>query len=112
MSRSTFARSIARPKRIIAALAPKIPMRAGPSRMPDSIAMSTSMSEALTEYSYQRAGLMPRATFRSYQPRAGPATARWSIAASRRKAPTARSIRRSKSFAGPPYCPAPGASVR
>jgi hypothetical protein len=37
---------------------------------PASVAISTTISDALTEYSHQRAGFTPRATFRSYQPRA------------------------------------------
>ena len=35
--------------------------------------MSTTISDALTEYSHQRAGLIPRATFASYQRRGRPA---------------------------------------
>lgn len=60
------------PKRIIAAFAPKSAIRATSSVTPASIAMSTTISDALTEYSHQRAGLIPRATFASYQRRGRP----------------------------------------
>ncbi len=71
--------------------------------MPASIAISTTISDALIEYSHQRAGLTPRAMLRRYQRRAhGLTTARWSTAASSRNAHTARSTRRSNRLAGPP----------
>jgi predicted phage tail protein len=48
--------------------------------------MRTTMSDALTAYSHQRAGLIRRATFARYQRLAhGLTAARWSIAASSRK---------------------------
>ncbi len=54
--------------------------------MPVSIAISTIMIEALTEYSAQRAWLTPRIRPASYRPtRPGAAVSRWSAAASRRK---------------------------
>jgi hypothetical protein len=59
------------------------------------MAMSTTISDALSEYSHQRAGLIPRATLASYQRRGRPALrVRWSTAASSRKAATSQSIRR------------------
>ena len=48
------------PNRIMAALTPKRAMSAATSVMPMSIAISTIMSEDETEYSTQRARLMPR----------------------------------------------------
>lgn len=64
--------------------------------------MSTTMSDALTEYSHQRAGLTPRATFASYQRRGRPPlSARWSTAASNRNAATSRSIRMLPRLAAP-----------
>ncbi len=50
-----------RPKRIIAALTPNRANRATTLLTPASIAISTTMIEALIEYSHQRAGLMPAA---------------------------------------------------
>ena len=65
----------------MAALAPKRAMSATSSVTPASMAMSTTISDALSEYSHQRAGLMPRATLASYQRRGRPALrVRWSIA--------------------------------
>ena len=103
---------MASPKRIMAAFAPKMAISAVDSAMPASIAIRTIISEALTAYSHHRAGLMPRATLRSYQARAGPAVVRWSTAARPRKIATATSMRRSKRLAGPPNSPAPGGPVR
>ena len=52
------------------------------------------MSDALSEYSHQRAGLIPRATFAEYQRRGRPpVSVRWSIAARSRNAATSQSIR-------------------
>ena len=51
-------RSITSPNRIIDALTPKRAIRAVTSRMPVSIAISTIISEALSEYSHQRAGFI------------------------------------------------------
>jgi hypothetical protein len=60
-----------------------------------SMAMSTTISDALSEYSHPRAGLIPRATLASYQRGGRPALrVRWSIAASSRNAATNQSIRR------------------
>ncbi len=56
-------RSITSPKRIIAAFTPNRAISAIASVTPASIAISTTISEALTEYSHQRAGLTPRETF-------------------------------------------------
>ena len=59
--------SMARPNRIIAALAPKMAMSAERSATPVIIAMSTIISEALTEYSHHRNGLVPRSRLRMYR---------------------------------------------
>jgi hypothetical protein len=48
-------RSMSRPKRIIALLTAKSATTAARSRMPTNSPISTSMREALTEYSIQRA---------------------------------------------------------
>ena len=58
---------------IIAAFAPKRAITATSSLIPGaSIAISTIISDALSEYSHQRAGLTPRATFASSQRRGRP----------------------------------------
>ena len=78
----------------MAAFAPNRAIRATSSLTPASIAISTTMSDALSEYSHQRAGLIPRATFASYQRRGRPPlSVRWSTAASNRNAATSQSIR-------------------
>jgi hypothetical protein len=84
------------PKKITAALTPKSPMNAARSEIPVSIAIRTTMRDALSEYSHQRAGFRPRARFRRYQSWSpGSATAAWSTAARKRKAATAGPTRRS-----------------
>ena len=59
--------SIASPNRIIPTLAPKIAISAVTSCTLLMSAMSTIMSDALTEYSHHRSGLVPRSRLRMYQ---------------------------------------------
>jgi hypothetical protein len=61
---------MASPKRIMAAFTPNRASSAVASVIPASMAIRTTMSEALMAYSHQRAGLMPRATLLAYQRRA------------------------------------------
>ena len=93
-------------------MTPKIAISAPRSETPGSIAIRTTITDALSEYSSQRAGPMPRARFRSYQPRIGGiATSRWSRAASSRNAATAGPSGISNSSSGAPGSVTPGGPV-
>ncbi len=59
--------------------------------------MTTIITLDESAYSIQRAGFWPRARLRSYQRRAGKATARWAAALKKKKSATAGPIGRSKS---------------
>ena len=81
--RPSFAASMLQPKRLIAALVPKIATSVPTWRIPASVAMTTIITDELKAYSIQRAGFRPRASRRSYQARARKASvnwARWSAA--------------------------------
>ncbi len=85
------------PNRIIEALTPKRAMTAYRLVIPVSRPISTIISEALTEYSTQRATLSPRRRLASYHPRTpGAATSRWSAAARNRNTAMPRGRLKSK----------------
>ena len=85
------------PNRFMAALIPKIATRVPTSWMPLRVAITTIITLELRAYSTQRAGFWPRASIRSYQPRAGKATEKCAIALIRKKTATATPIGSSNS---------------